>query len=352
MSTKITEKMVLESLKNIKDPDLGQDIVSLGFVQNIKISDQKVSFTLELTTPACPFKSKMQEQAKENIRQLLGSGGEVDITVTSRVRPSILPQSTFLPEVKNIVAIASGKGGVGKSTVSANLALSLAQSGAQVGLMDADIYGPSIPILLGIENPAIEKTEYKIFPVVRYGLKVISMGFFLPPQEAVIWRGPMLDKMIAQFLSDVEWGALDYLIIDLPPGTGDVQLSLCQKISLTGGVLVSTPQPVAVNIAQKAMTMFTKLHCPILGIIANMSYYVCPHCGKQEYIFGTGAIRKLSEESHIPFLGEIPLATDIRTQSDEGCPIVIAAPEGLHARAFTEIAEKLASQISICARMD
>ena len=252
----------------------------------------------------------------------------------------------LIPYVKNIIPIASGKGGVGKSTVSANIALALSWSGARVGLMDADVYGPSIPTILGItEKPAT--SGHRIMPVEKYGIKVISMGFFVPLDEAVIWRGPMLHKMINDFLEHVEWGELDYLIIDLPPGTGDVQLSLCQTVSVTGAVIVSTPQDVAWNIAQKAIVMFDKLNTPILGIVENMSHFVCSHCKHQEEIFGSGGARRAAERLEIPYLGEIPIDSSIRAASDEGDPVVHRNPRGRAAEAFIKIAQRLASQTNV-----
>src|SRR3989338_610234 len=246
-----------------------------------------------------------------------------------------------------IIPIASGKGGVGKSTVSANLALALAKTGAAVGLMDADVYGPSIPTMLGITKPPEVDASNRIKPVEQHGLKVVSMGFFMKPGEAAIWRGPMLHKTVQQFLTGVAWGDLDYLIIDTPPGTGDVTLSLCQSIPLTGVVIVSTPQDIALNVAQRAIAMFKKLNAPILGIIENMSHYVCPRGGQREEIFGVGGARKTAERMAIPFLGEIPLSTPIRVASDEGKPIVLSQPESPGAKAFTAVASHLAAQAGL-----
>ena len=307
--------MILEALKTIQDPDLGRDIVSLGFVKDIKLCSGVAAVTIELTTPACPVKDQMREEAKQAILALDGIE-EANVEMTARVRPSSSERHDFLPGVKNIIPVASGKGGVGKSTVSANLAVALAQTGARVGLMDADVYGPSIPTLMGISEKPMSGPNQQIIPIIQYDLKIISMGFFLPEEKAVIWRGPMLDKMMTQFLGGVDWGDLDYLVIDLPPGTGDIQLSLCQKVPLTGAVVVSTPQDVALNVAQKAIFMFNQLNCPILGIIENMSYYLCSHCGEREEIFGTGGARELSKRMQLPFLGEIALSTNIRVQSD------------------------------------
>ena len=343
----VTTDQVLNALRAVQDPDLRRDIVSLGFVKHVVIDGERVGFTIELTTPACPVRDLMKEQAREALLRLPGVA-QVEIAMTSQVRPSItIPQGSLAPAIKNIIPVASGKGGVGKSTVSANLALALATAGARVGIMDADVYGPSIPTILGIASQPEVDEHNRITPVTQHGLSVMSMGFFMKPEEAVIWRGPMLHKTVQQFLGGVFWGALDYLIVDLPPGTGDVQLSLCQSIPITGAVIVSTPQDVALNVAQKAIAMFKKLNAPILGVIENMSYYVCPHCGKRDDIFGSGGARKIAERLTIPFLGEIPLATPIRTTSDAGKPIVLSEPSSEAAKAFIRVAENLAAQVSI-----
>jgi len=255
---------------------------------------------------------------------------------------SLTDRPKLLPQVKSVIAVASGKGGVGKSTVSANLALALAKTGSKVGLMDADVYGPSIPTILGIhEKPA--SLDNRIIPVEKYGVKVISMGFFVSANEAVIWRGPMLHKMVQDFLGVVDWGELDILIVDLPPGTGDIQLSLCQTIPLTGAVIVSTPQEVAWNVAQKAIVMFDKLNTPVLGIIENMSYHVCKKCGEKEEIFGSGGARRAAESMGIPFLGQIPLLKAIRSTADEGDPVVHSDANSEAAKNFVDIAKKLSS---------
>ena len=343
-----TTEQVLNALKSVQDPDLRRDIVSLGFVKDVRVQNGHVAFTIELTTPACPVRDLMKEEARAAVAKL-PDVSQVDVTMTAQVRTSIpmQPAGGLIPTIKNVVPIASGKGGVGKSTVSANLALALAKSGARVGLMDADVYGPTIPTLLGITaQPEVDERN-RITPVEQEGLKVISMGFFMKPEDAVVWRGPMLHKTVQQFLGGVLWGELDYLIIDLPPGTGDVQLSLCQSIPITGAVIVSTPQDVALNVAQKAIAMFKKLNAPILGIIENMSAYVCPHCGKRDEIFGTGGAKKIAERLNIPFLGEIPLATPIRVASDAGKPIVLTDPNSAAAKAFVAAAEALAAQVSI-----
>ncbi len=330
-----TKDAILQALKTVQDPDLGRDIVSLGFVKDIKICDAVASATIELTTPACPVKDLLKKQAEEAILSVDGIS-QANVTMTAQVR-SGPPRGSMLPGVKNIVPVASGKGGVGKSTVATNLALALSQTGAMVGLLDADIYGPSIPTLMGTSEKPLAAPNNMIIPTEQHGLKILSMGFFLPKDKAVVWRGPMLDKTVTQFLSGVEWGELDYLIIDLPPGTGDVQLSLCQKVPLTGAVVVSTPQDVALNVALKAIFMFRQLNTPVLGIIENMT-------GE---IFGRGGARKFGEGLDIPYLGEIPLSADIRVQSDRGLPIVVSQPNSLEAKAFQTAARNMAAQISV-----
>jgi ATP-binding protein involved in chromosome partitioning len=339
------QEQVLDALRAVQDPDLHRDIVSLGFVQDLKVHDGRVAFTIQLTTPACPVKDDLKRQAEEAVKRLQGVNA-VEVTMTSDVRASASAIGRGIPGVRNIIPIGSGKGGVGKSTVSANLAVSLAQSGAQVGLLDADIYGPSIPTIMGTQEQP-KQGGRGILPVVAHGVKIISAGFFVRPDQAVVWRGPMLAKMIEQFLSQVEWGELDYLIVDLPPGTGDVQLTLCQRIPLTGAVVVTTPQPVAVNVAEKAIIMFKQLKCPILGLIENMSYWESRKTGEREYIFGSGGADKAGEKWDIPVLGKIPLATTIRETSDSGRPIVLEAPDSPSAQAFSFAAKNLAAQISI-----
>jgi ATP-binding protein involved in chromosome partitioning len=340
------QEQVLDALRSVMDPDLHRDIVSLGFVQNLKVYDGRVAFTIQLTTPACPVKDDLKRQAEEAVRSL-GDVNAVDVTMTADVRanPGAVGRD-LIQGIRNVIPIGSGKGGVGKSTVSANLAVALALTGAQVGLMDADIYGPSIPTIMGAhEQP--RPGGRGILPVVAHGVKIISAGFFVRPDQAVVWRGPMLAKMIDQFLGQVEWGELDYLLVDLPPGTGDVQLTLCQRIPLTGAVVVTTPQPVAVNIAEKAIIMFNQLKCPLLGIVENMSYWESRKTGEREYIFGSGGAEKAGEKWNIPLLGKIPLATTIRETSDGGRPIVLEDPASPSAQAFSFVAKNLAAQISI-----
>jgi ATP-binding protein involved in chromosome partitioning len=342
----ITNEQILGALRAVKDPDLHRDIVDLGFVKDVKSCDGIVSFTIELTTPACPVREQLKKQAEEVVKGL--GAKQVDVRMTSQVRTN--PNENrmqMLPSVKNIIPVASGKGGVGKSTVSANLALALQRMGAKVGLMDADVYGPSIPTIMGMSQAPQMKSDEKMSPAESHGVKIMSIGFFIKTEQAVVWRGPMLHKTIQKFLGGVEWGELDYLIVDLPPGTGDVQLSLCQIIPLTGAAVVSTPQDVALNVAQKAISMFHQLNCPILGVIENMSGFECPKCGHHEDIFGVGGAKAAAERMGVPFLGAIPLETVIRTSADAGKPIVISEPTSPAAKAFIAVAENLAAQASI-----
>lgn len=339
-----TEEQILAALANVIDPDLNRDIVSLGFIKNLAINGGTVSFQIELTTPACPMKDQLKSQSQQAVAALEGVE-RVEIEMTAQVRGGMAQDDRKpLAGVANVIPVASGKGGVGKSTLSANLAVALAATGARVGLIDADIYGPSIPTIMGaVQPPRVE--DERLYPVEAHGVKFISMGFFIAEQEAVVWRGPMLVKMLDEFMDNVEWGELDYLLVDLPPGTGDIQLSLCQKIPLTGAVVVSTPQDVALKVAQKAITLFEKLKTPVLGLVENMSFFSCPHCGEREDIFGTGGTRRAAEALDLPFLGELPLTTAIREASDSGKPL--AAGDDAVALAFRAIAENLAAQASI-----
>lgn len=343
----LTLENVLNALKSVIDPDLRKDIVTLGFVKNLTITGNDVKFELQLTTPSCPVRDQFVEQCKEKLRSTFADIGKIDITLTSSVRSHAQAQKdAILPGVKNTIAVASGKGGVGKSTVAVNIAVALALDGARVGLLDADVYGPSAPIMFAIDQKP-QAVNNKIQPLEKYGVKVMSIGFLVNPMEAVIWRGPLASSAVRQFLTDVNWGELDYLIFDLPPGTGDIQLTLAQTIPLTGAVIVTTPQDIALADARKGLVMFNKVNVPVLGIIENMSYYVCSHCGHREDIFDSGGGRRTAEELQVPFLGEIPLHTTIRRASDEGHPIVIEQPDSPQAQSIRNIARQLAAQISI-----
>jgi ATP-binding protein involved in chromosome partitioning len=338
------EAAVLAALAKVQDPDLGRDIVSLGFIRDVAISGGAVSFTMELTTPDCPLKDQLKAEAEKAAGSVPGVSA-VTVKVTFRVRKS-QAQSELLPGVRNVIAVASGKGGVGKSTVAVNLALAFAKSGAKTGLVDLDVYGPSVPGIMGVAGAPAEE-DGKIVPIVAHGVKVMSMAFFVPPGEATVWRGPMLHSVVQQFLGQVVWGELDYLIADLPPGTGDVQLSLCHLIKPTGAVIVSTPQDAALSVARKAITMFEKLDTPILGVIENMSGFVCPHCGHREEIFGAGGAKAAAEQSGLKFLGEIPIDTFLRESSDRGMPVVVSAADSPSAKAFFGIAKNLAALVSV-----
>jgi ATP-binding protein involved in chromosome partitioning len=342
----ISEKDVLKALSQVHDPDLGKDLVTLGMIKDMKIKDGEVSFTIVLTTPACPLKSKFEKDAKVALSKLPGVR-EVKVKFDSSVVPfKKISAEDLIPQVKNTIAVASGKGGVGKSTISVNLALALSSCLAKVGLFDADIYGPTIPQMLGVKKEVYVKAG-KIVPVENSNLKVISIDFFLEESTPVIWRGPLVAGAIQQFLRNVDWGELDYMIIDLPPGTGDAQLTLAQTIPLTGAVIVTTPQDVAKKIAVKALKLFQQLNVPILGIIENMSYFVCPHCGHRSDIFSSGGGRKAGQDLGVPFLGEIPLDMSLRVSGDEGEPFLLKYPESEISQIFSQIAGNLARQISI-----
>jgi ATP-binding protein involved in chromosome partitioning len=344
---KLTEENILQSLKQVKDPDLHRDIVTLGFVKNLTIKGSDVKFDLQLTTPACPVRDQFIIDCDKAIRMTIEGVGKIDITMTSDVQRNTHAQKEdFLSGVKNTIAVASGKGGVGKSTVAVNLAVALAMDGAKVGLLDADVYGPSAPLMFGInEKPKV--SGGKLQPLEKYGVKVMSIGFLVNPMEAVIWRGPMASGAVKQFIADVTWGDLDYLIFDMPPGTGDIQLTLVQTIPLTGAVIVTTPQDVALADAKKGLVMFNKVHVPVLGIVENMSYFICSHCGQRENIFDIGGGKRMAHELNVPFLGEIPIDTKVRVGGDIGDPIVHGEPESQQGKIIQAIARQLAAQISI-----
>jgi ATP-binding protein involved in chromosome partitioning len=343
----LTVENVVDALRVVRDPDLHKDIVALNFVKNVAIDGKNVSFTIELTTPACPVRDQLKAESERAIRQAIADVGTVSIAMTSTVSSrQVSPQTALLKGVKNTIAVASGKGGVGKSTVAVNLAVALVKEGASVGLIDCDVYGPSIPTMFNInERPKLH--DQKLQPLEKYGVKVMSIGFLVDPMQAVIWRGPMASGAVRQFMSDVEWGELDYLVFDLPPGTGDIQLTLVQQIPLTGAVIVTTPQEISLVDARKGLVMFNKVNVPILGIIENMSYFICSHCGQREEIFDAGGGRKAAKELGVPFLGEIPIDTNIRVGGDVGRPLVESDPKSPQSKIILEIARNLAAQISI-----
>ncbi|HUD72342.1 MAG TPA: Mrp/NBP35 family ATP-binding protein [Dongiaceae bacterium] len=341
----VDEKKVLEALKGVKDPELHVDIVTLGMIEGLTVAQGRVALTVNLTTHGCPLKAQIEKDVRAAIAAVPGVAG-VDLIMSAKVRKSIETPADLIPEVANTVAVGSGKGGVGKSTVAVNLALSFARAGATVGLMDADIYGPNLVQMMGVTaRPEIR--DKRISPVEAHGLKLMSMAFFLQGDEPVIWRGPMLHGAIRQFLGDVEWGKLDYLFIDMPPGTGDVQLTLSQVIPLTGAVLVTTPQDVALSDVRKAAAMFRKVRVPILGVVENMSFFECPHCGERTEIFSHGGGERFAAAIDVPHLGSVPLDIRVRQGGDEGRPPVVHDPNSGPALAFRAIAEKLAATISV-----
>jgi ATP-binding protein involved in chromosome partitioning len=347
----ITKEEILKALRTVNDPDLKKDLVTLNMVRDIVIGDKKVSFTVVLTTPACPLKEKIRKDCEEAVSKEVGSDYTLTITMTSSVT-SLRDNAPLLPGVKNIIAIASGKGGVGKSTVTTNLAVALAQAGAKVGLIDADIFGPSIPVMFNCEReqPEVNVINGKnyIIPLEHYGVKLMSIGFLAPTDSAVIWRGPMASAALKQFISDTVWGDLDYLLIDLPPGTSDIHLTLVQTVPVTGAVIVTTPQKVALADANKGLAMFKQpqINVPVLGIIENMAYFTPEELPDNKYyIFGKDGGKNLAEKYQVPLLGQIPLVQGIRESGDSGLPAVLK--EGITAQAFKDLAESLARQIAI-----
>ncbi|HEY9716555.1 MAG TPA: Mrp/NBP35 family ATP-binding protein [Trichormus sp.] len=344
---KVTADQVKNALSKVMDPDLHQDIVSLGMISDIKIDGANVHFKLTLTTPACPVKEKIEQECREVVGALPGVETvdlESDANVASTRK---VGGREPIEGVRQIVAVTSGKGGVGKTTCSVNLAVALSKLGAKVGILDADITGPNVPLMMGVDDYQPTARDNRIVPPENFGVKCISMAFFVSRDTPVIWRGPMLDKAIRQFLRDVEWGELDYLIVDMPPGTGDAQLSLVQATQLSGGVIVTTPQDVALLDGRKGMAMFKQMQVPVLGFIENMSYFQPPGSTERFEIFGHGGGRKLAEEEHVPFLGEVPIDTAVRIGGDNGHPIVAADPDCAVSNAFMDIAKNVAAQVSI-----
>jgi ATP-binding protein involved in chromosome partitioning len=343
----ITEQGVLDALRRVQDPDLHKDIVTLGFIKDLKIDGGDVSFRIVLTTPACPVREQLQAQAEEVVRALAGVSS-VRVTMDAVVPQGRgLGEKVTVPGVRNIVAVSSGKGGVGKSTVAVNLAVSLARDGARVGLMDADVYGPNVPLMLGASRVRPEIAGNKLVPVEAHGVRLMSMALLKPGDEPMILRGPILHGLVKQFLQDVLWGELDYLIVDMPPGTGDVQLSLAQLVPVQGAVLVTTPQDVAVADVRRALRMFETVAVPVLGIVENMSYFIAPDTGTRYNIFGEGGGRKLAETYGVPFLGAVPLGIEVREGGDSGVPVVVSQPGSVQAEAFRHVAEEVARQVSI-----
>lgn len=349
MTGTLDRDAVLNALRVVVDPDLRKDIVSLGFVKGVSIEAGHVGFTIELTTPACPVKDQLRDQAAAAVRALPGVTA-VDVHMTANVRSASMPESgrTPLPSVKNVIAVGAGKGGVGKTTVAVNLALALAKCGGRVGILDGDIYGPNVPIMMGLRTQLTTDGQ-RIVPAEKYGVQVVSIGFLTSDDAPVIWRGPMLHGAIQQFFREVAWKDLDYLIVDMPPGTGDVALSLSQTVPVVGAIVVTTPQQVSLADSRRAVRMYQKLNIPTLGMVENMSYYACPNCHHESDIFGHGGGEQLASNMEVPFLGRLPIYQPIREGSDTGVPLVVSEPESVAARAFLTVAERTAAQVSISA---
>jgi ATP-binding protein involved in chromosome partitioning len=347
----VTEEQVLAQLSKIQDPDLHKDVVSLGFIKDLDIKDGVVSFKFELTTPACPVRDQFLLQAQQLVGAIPGVQ-RVDCTMTSNVRATAgVGRATIqLPGVKNVVAVGAGKGGVGKSTCAVGLAVALRQMGAQVGLLDADIHGPNIPLMMGLSEPPHQEGQ-RIIPGLSHGVKIMSAGYFVQENLPLIWRGPMIGKMIQELLTGVDWGELDYLIVDLPPGTGDAPLTLAQSIPITGAVVVTQPPDVSLMDATKALAMFQKLEVPILGIVENMSYFICPCCGTRTEIFSHGGGKAAAERLKVLFLGEIPLNPVIREGGDTGTLFLVSNPNAPESEAFRQYAQNCAARVSVLQTM-
>jgi ATP-binding protein involved in chromosome partitioning len=349
----MTESDILKALSNVQEPDLGKDLVSLNMIQDLSIDGNKVAFTIVLTTPACPMKDLMKNASENAIKLLVNKEAQVTVNFTSKTTTARKDDQAVLAKVKNIIAVVSGKGGVGKSTVSANLALALAAGGAKVGLMDADIYGPSVPIMFGVrgQRPLMKDENGKgiILPLEKYGIKLMSIGLLVDEKDAVVWRGPMASSAIRQFITDVEWGELDYLVIDMPPGTGDIHLTIMQTVPVTGVVIVSTPQNVALADAKKAIAMFgqAKINVPIIGLVENMAYFTPAELPENKYyLFGKEGGKKLADEYDLPFLGQVPLIQSIREGGDEGVPAMVGT-DAITKEAFTKVVSLAVRQIAV-----
>ncbi len=341
----VTKEQVLNALRQVMDPELGKDLVTLNMIRDVEIDGDTVRFRLVLTTPACPLKSELERNARAAV-EALPEVKQVEVKLDAEVPQDGRSRGIVRLPIRNAIAVGSGKGGVGKSTVAVNLAVALAQAGARVGLMDADIYGPNVPTMMGVDRLPPMREANRIEPAEAYGVKMISIGFMVKPDQPLIWRGPMLHSAIRQFLNDVNWGELDYLIVDLPPGTGDAPLSLTQTLPLSGGVIVTTPQKVSLDDARRALRMFRQLNVPVLGVVENMSYLELPD-GSRVDVFGTGGGQALAEEQQVDFLGAIPIDPAVRQGGDQGKPVVVSAPESPVAQALRAIAERVAAKLSV-----
>ncbi|HKG57942.1 MAG TPA: Mrp/NBP35 family ATP-binding protein [Candidatus Limnocylindrales bacterium] len=344
--TNITEAAVYDALRQVQEPELGGDLVTRNMIRDLRIDGSDVAFTIELTTPACPLKDEIEANVREVLLPLGVSAIQLAWGATVRRASAAQPQQ-LVPGVKNIIAVASGKGGVGKSTISVNLAVALAQSGASVGLLDADITGPNIPMMMGVDGQPKASANNKITPLERHGVKVISIQFFVPEGQPIVWRGPLIGGAIQQFLRDVEWGDLDYLVIDLPPGTSDAQLTLAQAVPISGTVLVTTPQEVALADVTKALAMLKRMSVPVIGVVENMTGFVCAHCGEVTEIFGRGGGERFAREHDIEFLGGVPLDVTVRQGGDVGVPAVAQREPGPAAAALTTLARIVAARMSV-----
>ncbi len=343
----LTKEQIIDALRPVKDPEIGRSLVDLGMIKDVVINNHNVTVHVELTTPACPLREDIKNDVTVAVKGVNGVQ-DVDLKFTARVRPSGagMTNRQQIQGVKNVIAVASGKGGVGKSTVAVNMAIALAQDGASVGLLDADVYGPSIPMMMGIQAQPMMR-DNKIVPLDVYGVKIMSIGFLIEPGKALIWRGPLVSQLVTQFLKDVDWGELDYLVVDLPPGTGDAQLTLVQQIPLSGAVIVTTPQNVALADAVKGLAMFREVKTTILGIVENMSYFICPNCGEETDIFGSGGGQHVSDEYEVPLLARIPLESSIRSGGDAGQPIIVSDPTSPPAEAFRHAARQAAARLAV-----
>jgi ATP-binding protein involved in chromosome partitioning len=342
----LTQDAVLAALRTVQEPELGGDLVTRNMIRNLEISGTNLAFTIELTTPACPLKDQIEAEVRTALAPLGASSIAVSWDAAVRRATPRAPEQ-LVPGVKNIIAVASGKGGVGKSTISVNLAVALAKSGATVGLLDADITGPNIPMMLGLEGQPVSSPNNKIVPLERHGVKAISIQFFVPEGQPIVWRGPLIGGAISQFLRDVEWGELDYLVVDLPPGTSDAQLTLAQAVPISGTVLVTTPQDVALSDVGRALSMLRRLNVPIIGLVENMSSFVCPHCGEATEIFGRGGGERFAKEQGLDFLGKIPLDITVRQGGDAGVPAVAQREPGPAAVALEAMAGLVAARMSV-----